>query len=53
MNFLLLSQLPRVDESRSHYDAILNLDERHARAGVLRRFWRRVIAIFHAGDICR
>lgn len=46
MNFLLLSQLPRVDESRRHYDAMLNLDAREARAHGLTRVWQRFTALF-------
>ncbi|SAK84213.1 hypothetical protein AWB79_05736 [Caballeronia hypogeia] len=45
MNFLLLSQLPRVDESRNHYDALLHLDEREARVGAFRRFFRGIAAL--------
>ncbi len=44
MNFgLLLSQFPRVDESRTHYDAMLELQEREPRFAAL---WRRLKAIF-------
>ncbi len=36
MNFgLLLSQLPRVDESHTHYDAMLELQEREPRFAAL------------------
>jgi hypothetical protein len=41
MNFgLLLSQMPRVQESRTHYDTMLSLDYcgRHK----LSAFWRRL-----------
>ncbi|WP_198155297.1 hypothetical protein [Candidatus Burkholderia verschuerenii] len=47
MNFgLLLSQLPRVDESRAHYDALLDLQVQETREPRLRAFWRHVSAIF-------
>ncbi|SAK65406.1 hypothetical protein [Caballeronia ptereochthonis] len=46
MNFLLLSQLPRVDESRRHYDAMLHLEARENRARAPARIWRRLTAIF-------
>lgn len=46
MNFLLLSQLPRVDESRRHYDAMLNLEARETRTRALARLWQRFTAIF-------
>jgi hypothetical protein len=45
MNFLLLSQLPRVDESRAHYDAMLEMSERESRTAAC---WRRLRAAFGA-----
>jgi predicted RNA polymerase sigma factor len=45
MNFgLLLSQLPRVEESRTHYDDMLHLQQSEAPRT---SFWRRIAAIFH------
>jgi hypothetical protein len=44
MNFLLLENLPRVDESRPHYDAMLNLAPREPRRRALARIWRRLTA---------
>ncbi|WP_186054523.1 hypothetical protein [Burkholderia gladioli] len=44
MNFgLLLSQLPHVDESRTHYEAMLDLD---GRKPLLVRCLQRIRAIF-------
>ncbi|MDR5817191.1 MULTISPECIES: hypothetical protein [unclassified Caballeronia] len=42
MNLLLLSDLPRVEESRPHYDAMLNLEPRETRYRKLARFFRRL-----------
>jgi hypothetical protein len=48
MNLLLLSDLPRVDESRPHYDALLNLEPRETLGRklvrVYQRFFRRSTA---------
>jgi hypothetical protein len=44
MNFgLLLSQLPRIDESRAHYDAMLDLQASEPR---LLAIWRHVTGLF-------
>jgi hypothetical protein len=43
MQFLLLSQLPRVQESRVHYDAMLVLQTRKPHLLVV--FWRRLAAL--------
>lgn len=45
MNFaLLLPELPRVQESRAHYDAMLSLDERGTHWLAAR--WRGLKALF-------
>jgi hypothetical protein len=44
MNFgLLLSQLPRIDESRAHYEAMLDLQPSEPR---LLALWRHFTALF-------
>jgi hypothetical protein len=42
MNFLLLSQLPRVQVSRAHYDAMLSLGASQPHR--VTAFWRRLKA---------
>jgi hypothetical protein len=44
MNFLLLSQLPHVEESRPHYDAMLSLHADRPRRMIV--LWRRLRALF-------
>jgi hypothetical protein len=47
VNFgLLLSQLPHVQESRVHYDAMLALDAREPHK--IKRFWQRIKAQAYA-----
>ncbi|SIT35674.1 conserved hypothetical protein [Paraburkholderia ribeironis] len=46
MNFLLLSQLPRIQASRSHYDAMPSLGVRRQPQRVS-AFWRRLKAFVY------
>ncbi|MEZ2354814.1 hypothetical protein [Caballeronia sp. RCC_10] len=43
MNFLLLSQLPHVQQSRAQYDAMLSLGDRKPHR--VAAFWRRLKAL--------